>query len=52
MNNSIIVGKNVTINNNNRGFEVLNDYNELSLNIQQQINNIIARFAPKILLIM
>ena len=47
MNNSIIVGKNVTINNNNRGFEVLNDYNELSLNIQQQINNIIARFAPK-----
>ena len=47
MNNSIIVGKNVTINSNNRGFEVLNDYNELSLNIQQQINNIIARFAPK-----
>ena len=47
MNNSIIVGKNVTINNNNSGFEVLNDYNELSLNIQQQINNIIARFAPK-----
>lgn len=47
MNNSIIVGKNVTINNNNRGLEVLNDYNELSLNIQQQINNIIARFAPK-----
>ena len=32
MNNSIIVGKNVTINSNNRGFEVLNDYNELSLN--------------------
>ena len=47
MNNSIIVGKNVTINSNNRGFEVLNDYNELSLNIQQQINNIIARYAPK-----
>ena len=47
MNNSIIVGKNVTINNNNRGFEFLNYYNDLSLNIQQQINNIIARFAPK-----